>query len=218
MNQNTEKQMKLAHDQLKLSLETTQEFFDMWTKSYHSTFGKLAEVPAFGPIREKQEKIMKCMPIYTDLYTTWIESNINSQNVLTEVLTEVMKRTYEKTMEQLPKLSEDIINGKEYTDPEIFKDFYKTWVDTYSDTFKEFIKSGHFASDMGKLSSILMDFQKYNKEIIEENYLKPNNLPTKTDIDEINKEIYDLKKIVKELANDIQKLSKLSEEKETPIK
>lgn len=210
---NTEENLKLAQDQLKLSLETTQEFFDMWTKSYQSTLGKLAQVPAFGPIREKQEKIMKSIPLYTNLYTAWIESNMNFQSVFTEA----MKRTCEKTMEQCPKFPEDMKDGKGFIDPEKFKDLYKTWIDTYSETFKEFMKSGHFASDMGKLSSIFMDFQKYNREIIEENYLKPNNLPTKTEIDEINKEIYDLKKMVKELTKELQELSKKGEKGEFQV-
>lgn len=211
MDKNTEEHLKLAKDQLKLSLETTQEFFDVWTKSYQSTLGKLAHVPAFGPVREKQEKIMKSIPLYTNLYTAWIDSNINFQSVFTEA----MKRTFEKTIEQWPRLSEDIENGKGCTCPEKFKDLYKTWIDVYSETFKEFIKSGHFASDMGKLSSVFMDFQKYNREIIEESYLKPNNIPTKTEIDEMNKEIYDLKKIVKELTKEVQELSKKGEKTES---
>ena len=88
------------------------------------------------------------------------------------------------------------------------KDFYNVWIETYSETFKEFLKSGHFASDMGKLNSNLMDFQKYNRELLEENYLKPMNLPTKTEIDEINKELYSLKKTVKELTSQIKELQK----------
>ena len=201
MDYKKEDHFKLAQDQLKLSLETTQEFFDMWTKNYQSAIGKLAQVPAFGPVREKQEKIMKSMPLYTNLYTAWIESNVNFQSVFTEA----MKRTFEQTAE---KLSESTKSGKLNMSPEIGKDLYKTWIDAYSETFKEFMRSGHFASDMGKLTSIFMDFQKYNREIIEENYLKPNNLPTKTEIEQINKEIYDLKKIVKELTKELQELSK----------
>lgn len=201
MDNKKEGHFKLAQDQLKLSLETTQEFFGMWTKSYQSALGKLAQVPAFGPVREKQEKIMKSIPLYTNLYSAWIESNVNFQSIFAEA----MRRTCEKTAEQL---SEDIKNGKGNMGPETYKDLYKTWIDAYSETFKEFMKSGHFASDMGKLSSIFMDFQKYNREIIEENCLKPNSLPTKTENDHINKEIYDLKRIVKELTKELQELSK----------
>lgn len=36
--------------------------------------------------------------------------------------------------------------------------------------------------------------------MIEENLLVPSNLPTKTEIDEINKELYHLRKKVKELS------------------
>jgi len=199
---NTEKHSKIVQDKLKLSLETTQEFLDMWTKNYQSTLGKLAKMPAFGPIREKQEKIMNGIPLYTNLYTTWIDSNINFQSVLLEA----MIRTYDKTIEQKPP--EDIKDDISYMDPEKYKEFYKIWIDTYGETFKEFMKSEHFASDAGKFMSIFMDFQKYNRETIEENYLKPNNLPTKTEIDGINKELYNLKKIIKELTKELKELSK----------
>jgi hypothetical protein len=51
-----------------------------------------------------------------------------------------------------------------------------------------------------------MDFQKYNRDMLEDNYLKPMNLPTKTEIDEINKELYTLKKTVKELTRQIKEI------------
>jgi hypothetical protein len=53
-----------------------------------------------------------------------------------------------------------------------------------------------------------MEFQKLNREVIEENYLKPMNLPTKTEIDEINKELYSLRKTVKKLTSQVSELSK----------
>jgi polyhydroxyalkanoate synthesis regulator phasin len=92
--------------------------------------------------------------------------------------------------------------------PESYKDFYKIWMETYSETFHEFLKSGHFANDLGKFMSHFMEFQKFNREVLEENYLKPMNLPTKTDIDEINKELYSLRKTVKKLSSQVRDLSK----------
>lgn len=200
MERNTEENLKLAESQLKLSLETTQEFVDMWTKNYQSTLGKLAQVPAFGPVREKQEKMMKSMPLYSKLYATWVDSNINLQSVLLEAA----RRTFEKTVELQINSSGCDKDGKSCMDPEKYKEFYKIWIDTYSDTFKEFMKSGHYASDMGKFASIFIDFQSHNREMIEENYLKPNNLPTKTDIEEIHKESYDLRTTVKQLVKDLK--------------
>lgn len=204
MGKNKEEHLKPAEDQLKLSLETTQEFIDMWTNSYQSTLGKLAQMPAFGPVREKQEKIMKSIPLYSKLYTTWVDSNINLQSVLLEA----MRKTFEKTVEHQINSAECAKDGKSCIDPEKYKEFYQIWIDAYSETFKDFMKSEHYSSDMGKFASIFIDFQKHNREIVEENYLKPNNLPTRTDIDEIHKELYDLRKTVKELVRNIRESSK----------
>jgi class III poly(R)-hydroxyalkanoic acid synthase PhaE subunit len=174
----------------KSSFEFTQEFFDLWLKTYEATMGRLVEMPAMGPAREKSEKMMKGFSNFVNLYTAWMDSNVNFQSVFMES----MRRVREKTGS---KMEGEISPAK-------YKDFYKIWIETYSETFKEFLKSGHFASDMGKLNSYLMEFQKYNREMLEENYLKPMNLPTKTEIDEINKELYYLKKTVKELTSQIK--------------
>jgi hypothetical protein len=144
--------------------------------------------------------MMKSMPLYSKLYTTWVDSNISLQSVLLEAT----RRTFEKTVEHQINSSGRDKDGKSCIDPEKYKEFYKIWIDTYSDTFKEFMKSGHYASDMGKFASIFIDFQSHNREIIEENYLKPNNLPTRTDIEEIHKESYDLRITVKQLVKDLK--------------
>src|SRR3972149_4455633 len=176
----------------KSSFESTQELFDMWLKVYNATTGRLVEMPAPGPTREKSEKMMKGFSTFVNLYAAGMDSNSNFQSVFMEA----MRKVHEKTATDM--------EGE--ISPEKCKDFYKIWIETYSETFKDFLKSGHFAPDMGKLNSYLMDFQKYNREMLEENYIKPMNLPTKTDIDEINKELYSLKKTVKELTSQIKEL------------
>jgi class III poly(R)-hydroxyalkanoic acid synthase PhaE subunit len=183
----------------KSSFESTREFFDIWLKNYEATYGRLMDMPALGPAREKSEKLMKEFSIGVNLYAAGMDSNINFQSVFMEA----MRRMREKTATQM--------EGE--ISPEKYKEFYKIWVETYSETFKEFLKSGHFASDMGKFMSYFMEFQKYNREMLEENYLKPMNLPTKADIDEINKELYSLKKTVKELTSKIKELSLMNPSK-----
>ncbi|TFH46401.1 MAG: hypothetical protein E4G94_02490 [ANME-2 cluster archaeon] len=176
----------------KFSFDSTQELYNQWLNTYKATMGKLVEMPAVGPAREKSEKMMKGFSTFVDLYASGMNTNSNFQSVFLEAMQKVQEKTA-KDMEV--EIS-----------PEKYKDFYNIWMETYSETFKEFSKSDHFVSDMGKLNSHLMDFQKYNREMLEDNYLKPMNLPTKTEIDEINKELYSLKKTVKELTSQIKGL------------
>lgn len=176
----------------KSDFESTQEFFDMWLNTYKASMGKLVEMPAIGPAREKSEKMTKGFSTFVNLYAAGMDTSSNLQRVFMEA----MRKVQEKTATDM--------DGK--ISPEKYKEFYNIWMETYSETFKKFMKSGHFASDMGKLNSHLIDFQKYNREMLEDNYLKPMDLPTKTEIDEINKELYSLKKTVKELTSQIKEL------------
>jgi polyhydroxyalkanoate synthesis regulator phasin len=173
-------------------LEPTHEFLDMWVKTYEATFGKISEIPTIGPLREKSEKISKGFPLFFSLYTTWMDTVVDFQDISMEA----MKRMNEKAA---------TLEGK--TGTRGYKELYNIWMESYSETFKEFMRSGHFSSDMGKFTSNFLDVQKYNREMLEEIYLKPSNLPTKSDIDELNKELYSLKKQVKELSGRINELS-----------
>ena len=166
-------------------LESTREFLDLWVKTYETTFGKISEIPAIGPMREKSEKMSKGLPLFFNLFSTWMDTITDFQAISIEA----MKRMNTKTIS---------MEGK--TGVENYKELYNVWMESYSETFKEFLKSGHFSSDMGKFMSNFLDVQKYNREMLEENYLKPSNLPTKSDIDELNRELYSLKKQVKELS------------------
>lgn len=177
----------------KSSFETTQEFFDQWLKTYETTCGRLVEMPAIGPSREKSEKLMKGFSSFVNLYAAWMDSSINFQSVFMEA----MRRMHEKTGSEM--------EGE--ISPEKYKDFYKAWIETYSETFKEFLSSGHFASDSGRFMSYFMEFQKRNREMLEENYLKPMNLPTKAELDDVYKELYSLKRTVKELTSQVKELS-----------
>ncbi|MDO8578061.1 MAG: poly(R)-hydroxyalkanoic acid synthase subunit PhaE [Dehalococcoidales bacterium] len=170
------------------AFESTQEVFGSWLKTYEETFGKLLKAPTVGPTREKLEKTMQGVPYFANYYASWMDTNINFQSVAVEA----MRKTQEKVAAESPAN---------------YRDYYDIWLETYSDTFKEFLKSGHFAADIGKFVSNLMDVEQFNKEMLESNFLKPMNLPTKSEIDEIYKEIYLLKKKVRELTKQVKDLT-----------
>jgi len=175
--------------------DSTREFFNAWSKTFEESFDRLAMMPAVGPSREKYEKVMKGFSLYINLYATWMDSLSNINNI---------------SLEALSKMRDKTATLKSETGPERSKELYDIWMETYSGAFNEFFRSEHFASDIGKFMSLFADVQRYNRDVLEENVLVPSNLPTKTDIDEINKELYDLRKKVKELS---MKLGELPEHK-----
>jgi len=138
---------------------------------------------------------MKVFPLFTNLYSVWMDSITDFQNLSFEA----MNRMHDKTVNMYGEIS-----------PDKCKEIYNVWIEIYSDTFKEFLRTDHFARDMGKFMSGLIEAQKYNREMLEETFLKPMNLPTSTDLDELNRELYSLKKTVKELT---RKINELSQEK-----
>ncbi len=176
-------------------LDSTREFFNAWSKTCEDSFVRVAEMPAVGPSREKHERLMKGFSLFVNLYATWMDSVSDINNV---------------SMEAISKMQDKTATLKSETGHERSKELYDIWIETYSGVFNEFMRSEHFVSDIGKFMSIFADVQRYNRDVLEENVLVPSNLPTKTDIDEINKELYDLRKKVKELTT---KLGDLPENK-----
>jgi hypothetical protein len=166
-------------------LEVTHDFFELWLKAYDATYGKLIETPVVGPSRERIERIRKTVDTSVNLYAAWMQSIASFQSVFAEAT----RRTRQKTVEQAAE-------GKPAPSS---KDYYELWMETFSDTFKEFLSSPAFASDLGHLTSLSVDYHKCNQDMLESNVLKPLAMPTRTEIEEINKEVYQLKKTVKEL-------------------
>ena len=177
------------------NIDSTREFFNAWSKTCEDSFGRLAEIPAVGPSREKYERGMKGFSLFFNLYATWMDSVSDINNL---------------SVEAISKLQDKAVTLKSETGPERSKELYDIWIETYSGVFNEFLRSEHFSSDIGKFMSVYADVQRYNRDVLEENVLVPSNLPTKTDIDEINKELYNLRKKVKELST---KLGELPEQK-----
>jgi hypothetical protein len=81
--------------------------------------------------------MMKGVSTFVNLYTAGMNTSSNMQNVFMEAMQKVQE-----------KIGADM-DGE--ISPEKYKEFYDIWIQTYSETFKDRAKSGHFVSDLGKL-------------------------------------------------------------------
>ena len=70
----------------KSNFESTQEYYDHWINTYKATMGKLLEMPAVGPAREKSEKTMKGFSTFVNLYTAGMDTSSNLQTVFMEAM------------------------------------------------------------------------------------------------------------------------------------
>ncbi len=174
------------------AFDSTRKFFDAWSKVVEESFGKATNIPAVGPSREKYEKMMTGFSLFINLYSTWMDS-VSDVNRL--------------SLEAMSRMKDKIEKIENNGDQDRGKELYNMWMETYSGIFDEFLRSDHFSSDMGKFMSVFIDAQRYNREMLENNLLIPANLPTKTDVDEINAELYHLKKTVRELTHKVRELS-----------
>jgi len=172
-------------------LQASHDLFELWERAYEATYGKIIDLPAIGPSREGSERLRRNFEATINLHASWAQSMASFQSVLMEA----SRRTEEKVGQQV---------AEKGAPPSSYKDYYDLWMNTFSETFKEFLKSQYFASDLAKLTSNSMDFQKSSRELVEENLLKPANLPTRTEIDDLSKEVYLLKKQVRAMARDLK--------------
>ncbi len=166
-------------------LGTIQDFMGLWMKTYQATYGRLVEMPPVGPLRERYKTDLNNINTSMNLYNSWMEMMANFQVVFVE------------GMRRLRIKMDEIDNGVEVDN--LYDEIYKLWIETLSETFQEFLKTEHFSTEMGKFMSLFIDFQKANQDWLEQNLLKPMNLPTRTEMNEANKRIYNLKKEIKKL-------------------
>lgn len=171
--------------------EVQNKFFDQWLKTCELPDHAGALIAA-GPMRERTEKAMTGLPIFLNLYSIWLDSILDFQKL---------------SFEAMNKMHEKITDIDFTINPENNKQLYNIFIEIYSDAFKDFLKTGHFARDMGKFMSGLIDLRKYNREMLEENFLNPLDVPTRTEVDELAREMYALRKKVRELTRKMEEQS-----------
>lgn len=163
-----------------------KEFFDQWTKTQEETLGRFTKDPLLlGPTRETSEKVLKNMKASLKFYGSLANFCLKFQGPSTTA------------MEELYNQTADMMKG-EVSPGDDYKEFYKRWIETYEKTFDGFLGSEEFSADLGAFVGDFMDFKKGHEDLLEDQ-LKRMSIPTKGDLDAAFKDIYILKKKVKDM-------------------
>ena len=155
-----------------------------WEMFYQPTVGKLFQSPTLGVTREFNNKILKGFDVWTNFY----RASINYQTLLADI----QIQSFEALMQELVKLAE---KGEPVTD---WRKFQGLWSTIFDDIFeKAFLSEGNLKIQ-GDFLNALNAYRIQQQELMELG-LKTLNLPTRTEVDEIHKTMYELRKEVKQL-------------------
>jgi class III poly(R)-hydroxyalkanoic acid synthase PhaE subunit len=168
------------------------EFSDAFRLAYNQTFGRLVSSPNLGLTREFNHKLQASF----DAWVAWYLANLEYQAVMDE--------TWDKAFK---KLNDDLIEIAERGEKiESVRELILLWTRGSEKIFTDTFRSEKYVLSQGKLLNTSMKYRIYQRELIEE-YLKVFDLPTRTELDDAYRRIYEMNKEIKALKKVVAQLS-----------
>lgn len=158
---------------------------------FENTTGKIFSTPAVGKDREKMELMSKC----AKAMSSFAASNIEYQ--------QMMQVTGQEAMQAVVKtLAEKVEAGEKF---EKFDEFFALWIDINEKTFNKLFQTKAFSQKRNAMTEAGFNARKLYNEIVE-NELAGFPIARRSEMDEVYKLVYDLRKQVKNMESQIQEL------------
>ncbi|MEW6027618.1 MAG: poly(R)-hydroxyalkanoic acid synthase subunit PhaE [Planctomycetota bacterium] len=170
-----------------------KELYDSWMQGYESALGKFLKMPMVGPSRQVLEKIHKSIDSFMKYCGATVDFNM------------VLYSPSKETIEELSAKAQTILKGE--VTQEKYKQFYELLVKTFEDRFYQLFKTPAFGQAIKTTLDSYLDFRNNHFAVVEE-MLKSTPVITRTEIDDVYQELYDLKKRIKELEKLLSKRRK----------
>ncbi len=155
--------------------------------------GKLFGMPALGKDREKIEQMNR----FAKAMSSYASRNLDYQKM--------MQQTGSDAMQSVVKtLAEKSASGEKF---EKFDDFFALWIDTNEKTFNKLFYTEEFSQKRNAMTAAGFNTRKLYQEIIE-SQLVELPIARRSEMDEVYKLVYDLRKQVKILNAQVQELKK----------
>ena len=167
------------------------EMIDVYHGAYKQTLGKLATSPNLGMTREFNARVLEGF----DAFTAVTLANAEYQAIVGEVWEKAFKQ-FGEDMAQLVEKGEKIEN---------IRDLVTFWTRSAENVFLEAFRTERYTLSQGKLLNANMQFRIAQRRVMEE-YLEALDMPTRSEVDEAHKRIYELRKEVKALKAQIKEM------------
>lgn len=152
--------------------------------AYERSFGRMTETPRLGFNRELMDKLINS-------FDTWVQFRKSSADYHV-LLARTSAKAFEQVMQELVSLSE---KGEKI---DSIRELMNLWMDTVDQTFSKLYKTEEYLNVQRDLSTAVMTYRMKEQEIVEV-MMKMLNLPTRGELDDAYRSLYELRKEVKQL-------------------
>lgn len=177
----------IAGDNLAMS-----DLSKLFRDAYQQTLGRFVSSPNLGPARETTEVIQKGFDTWVD----WYLASLDYQSLLSETWQVAVNDFFDRLMEMAEK-------GQQV---ESVRDLVLLWTRGAEEIFTRTFREERYTLVQGKMLNAAMAYRIQQRLIMEE-FLNSLDLPTRSEIDETHRRIYELRKEVKQLRKEINRLN-----------
>lgn len=155
-----------------------------WVDVYENEFRKFLAPPQLGLTRYYQERIREVLDKFNLFQAKMSE------------FTYSLFRPMEESFKALPQRVEELTRCGEFScNP---KEYYQVWIRILEDYYSNWFRSSEYSQIMNSTLDALEELTKARQKFLE-SFLQTLSVPSYTDFDDLSKELYELKKRVKEL-------------------
>jgi class III poly(R)-hydroxyalkanoic acid synthase PhaE subunit len=175
------------------SSHSGSELFEIFKTIYKKEVGRFFSIPQLGLTRFYQERVIQLIDKF----------NLFQANLLEFIF--LLYLPIGQSFKMLQKTLTSMHEKKAL--PENFNEYYQMWVKMLEEKYMELFQSTEYVTVLGKAMEALNDFLSA-RQAITQDFLKMAGIPVEKDLDELYKDIYNLKKRIVHLEKTIDEMSK----------
>lgn len=151
---------------------------------YEKTVGSFLQSPTLGYTREFNHKLLGGFDSWINFYKASFDYQL--------VLLNVWAKAFDELMRELATSE-----GKSRT-IQNWRQFLQVWSSLFDRVFAETFRSQDTVEIQGKFLNAALTYRLHQQQLMEV-FLKMNDLPTRSEVDEVHRSIYEMRKEIKSL-------------------
>ncbi|MCB2148254.1 MAG: hypothetical protein KQI81_17390 [Deltaproteobacteria bacterium] len=161
-----------------------ENLFHVWTDIYEKEFRQFFRIPQLGLTRTYQEKLNAAADTFNRFQSTYTE--------FLRMLVLPFNRSLAVMQDQMGELAE---KGELPEDSQVV---YRMWIKVLEGHFMTLFQTPEYVEILGKTITALADYS-HAKDAVVEDMLHSLPVATRTELDELAREVYELKKCIRKL-------------------